>query len=51
MNELVKVGNKYGRVRKKKQVMFRGKSHTMYLVIFKRGTKQWVFKSDMTLLW
>ena len=51
MNELVKVGSKYGKVRKKKQTMFRGKSRTLYLVVFKNGTKQWVFKSDMTLLW
>ena len=51
LHALVKIGSKYGKIIKKKQMKHRGKSHTAYLVFFKNGTKQWVFKSDMTLIW
>jgi hypothetical protein len=51
LHALVKVGSKYGKIIKKKQFMFRKKYQTGYLVMFKNGTKQWVFKSDMTLIW
>ena len=51
LHSLVKIGNTYGKIIKKRTVTHEGKKHTQYLVITKRGARRWVFKSDMTLIW
>jgi hypothetical protein len=51
LHALVKVGKSYGKIIKKKPFKIGRKQQMGYLVFFKNGTKQWVFKKDMTLIW
>lgn len=51
LHALVKVGKSYGKIIKKKPLNIGRKQQMHYLVMFKNGTKQWVTKSDMTLIW
>ena len=51
IHALVKIGRSYGKIIKKKPFKIGRKQQMGYLVMFKNGTKQWVFKKDMTLIW
>ena len=51
LHSIVKVGSTYGKIAKKRIVTHHGKSHVQYLVVTKRGSKRWVFESNITPVW